>query len=83
MKLKRIFVTALLAAGLGAMTVGCSTTGGGPVVSEEKIAELIKASENNPDGMMKVGDAYAKNKDYTNAKMWYDKAKAAFDAMKK
>ena len=38
--LKRVFVTAILAAGLGALTIGCSSTGGGPAVSAETMAEL-------------------------------------------
>ena len=81
--LKRVFVTAVLAAGLGMFTVGCTTTSG-PAVSAEKLAELeAAANKGDADAMMKVGNAYSKNKEYAKAKMWYDKAKAAFAAQKK
>lgn len=80
---KRVFVTAVLAAGLGTLTVGCTTTSG-PAVSAEKLAELeAAANKDDADAMMKVGDAYSKNKEYAKAKAWYDKAKAAFAAQKK
>lgn len=81
--LKRVFVTAILAAGLGALTIGCTTTSG-PAVSAEKLAELeAQANKGDADAMVKVGDAYSKNKDYATAKQWYDKAKAEYEKMKK
>ncbi len=83
--MKRVFATTLLAGGLSLLAVGCSSTGAsGPAVSEEKMAELkAAAAKNDPDAMYDLGDAYSKNKDYANAKMWYDKAKAAYEAMQK
>jgi len=82
--LKRVFVTAFLAAGLGALTIGCSSTGGGPAVSAETMAELeAQANKGDADAMLKLGDAHSKNKNYTEAKVWYDKAKAEFEKMKK
>ncbi len=83
--LKRVLVTAILAAGLGALTIGCaSSSGGGPAVPAEKMAELeAQANKGDADAMLKLGDAHSKNKNYTEAKVWYDKAKAAFEKMKK
>ena len=82
--LKRVFVTAILAAGLGALTVGCTTTSGGPAVSAEKMAELeAQANKGDADAMLKLGDAHTKNKNYTEAKVWYDKAKAEYEKLKK
>lgn len=79
--LKRLFVTATLAAGLGIMTVGCASTGGGSAVSAEQKAELEQAAAaGDADAMIKLGDAANKAKDYTTATMWYDKAAAAFNA---
>jgi TPR repeat protein len=72
----------ILAVGLGSLTVGCTTTSG-PAVSAEKMAELeAQANKGDADAMLKLGDAHTKNKNYTEAKVWYDKAKAAFEAMK-
>ena len=82
--LKRVFVTTILAAGLGALTVGCTTTSGGPAVSAEKMAELeAQANKGDADAMLKLGDAHTKNKNYTEAKVWYDKAKAEYEKLKK
>ena len=82
--LKRLFVTAALAAGLGMMTVGCASTGGGAAVSPEKMAELQKAADGgDADAMLKLGDAHNKNKEYGKATMWYDKAAASFNAKAK
>ncbi len=81
--LKRVFVTAILAAGLGALTIGCASTSG-PAVSAEKMAELeAQANKGDADAMLKLGDAHSKNKNYTEANFWYDKAKADFENMKK
>lgn len=79
--LKRLFVTAALAAGLGIMTAGCASTGGGSAVSAEQKAELeTAAAAGDADAMIKLGDAATKAKDYTKATEWYDKAAAAFNA---
>ena len=79
--LKRLFVTIVLAAGLGMMAVGCASTGGGSAVSGEKMAELQKqAAGGDADAMLKLGDAHNKNKDYAKATEWYDKAAVAFSA---
>ena len=79
--LKRLFVTVALAAGLGMVTVGCVTTGGGSAVPPEKMAELEKAATGgDAAAMLKLGDAHNKNKDYTKATMWYDKAAASYNS---
>ncbi len=60
------------------MAVGCATTSG-PAVPPEKMAELEKAAAGgDADAMLKLGDAHYKNKEYTKAQEYYDKATAAF-----
>ncbi len=67
--LKRVFVTAILAAGLGALTIGCASTSG-PAVSAEKMAELeAQANKGDADAMLKLGDAHSKTRNSAEARV--------------